>query len=44
MIRIDYIGMPPRDAKASALFLRDTLGLDKAKPEVEILRSQDAKD
>ena len=33
LIRIDHIGMPARDAKASAHFLRDALGLHEAEPE-----------
>jgi catechol 2,3-dioxygenase-like lactoylglutathione lyase family enzyme len=33
MIRIDHIGMPARDAKASAYFLCDALGLHEAEPE-----------
>jgi catechol 2,3-dioxygenase-like lactoylglutathione lyase family enzyme len=38
MIRIDHIGMPACDAKASAHFRRDALGLHEAEPEAGVLR------
>ena len=37
MIRIDHIGMPARDAKASDFF-RAALGLHEAEPEAKVLR------
>jgi hypothetical protein len=36
--------MAALDAKASAHFLRDALGLREAEPEAGVLRKQDAED
>jgi len=38
MIRIDHIGIPARDAKASAHFLREALGLHEVDPGAGLLR------